>query len=79
MIIRVHVTPAAGHNKIVRQEDGQYRAWVKALPVRGQANLALTEMLAKEFKTPQNSIRIINGYTSHHKTISVGEENATQT
>ncbi|HOE74452.1 MAG TPA: DUF167 domain-containing protein [bacterium] len=76
MIIRVHVTPAAKHDKIVRQEDGQYRAWVKALPVRGQANMALVAMLAQEFKVPGNAVRIINGYTSRHKTISIEESTA---
>lgn len=51
---------------------------VKALPQEGQANQAIIEMLAKFIRVPQQSIKIIKGHKSRHKTIKISSDECHQ-
>lgn len=70
MIIRVTVKPSSNKNILEKISDGEYKAEVKAVPERNKANNSLINLLAKEFNTPVNKIRIKN-LTSRKKIIEI--------
>ncbi|MFH0739930.1 MAG: DUF167 domain-containing protein [bacterium] len=70
MKIVVKVKTKAKEKKVVKIGDNNYEVWVKALPEKGKANMAVQKALAKYFKIPQTSIKIIAGKSSHKKIIS---------
>ena len=51
------------------QLSGVYKAYVKALPIKNQANIELLKLLQKHFKT--SSVKIIKGQKSRLKLISI--------
>ena len=70
MIINVRVIPRARVQKIVA--DGNVlRVYTNAVPSDGEANVAVIKMLAKHYKVPKSSIKIIRGVTSHDKVIEI--------
>ena len=70
MIINVRVIPRARIQKIVA--DGNVlRVYTNAAPSDGEANVAVIKMLAKHYKVPKSSIKIIRGVTSHDKVIEI--------
>ena len=70
MKIIVKVKTKAGERKVVKLGDNNYEVWVKEIPEQGKANMAIIKLLAKYFKIPQDSIKIIAGKSSHRKVIS---------
>ena len=60
MIIHVKVHPGYNIEKIVRFSDKELEVWLKERAVKGKSNLALIKILAREFKVPQENIKIKN-------------------
>jgi hypothetical protein len=69
--IRVKVTPGASKNQIVGFEDGFVRIKVAAPPVKGKANKALRDYLAKRLRIKKGDIEIASGEHSRVKTVSI--------
>lgn len=70
MKLTVHVKPGSSQSKIVENpEDGSLIVYLHAKPHGGEANTALLETLAKHFKVPKTSIRILRGEHARTKII----------
>lgn len=68
MRISVTVRPGSREEKVEEQEDGSYVVEVKAPAERGKANAAVVKLLSKHFNA---DVRIVSGFTSHHKIVEV--------
>jgi len=73
MKINVKVIP---NNKIEKLElisGGNFKVWIKAKPIEGEANKRLIEFLAKHFNVAKSNIRVVIGETSRNKVIEIIE------
>ena len=70
MRITVRVKPGIkGVTRLERQEDGSYVAFLHARAHDGEANKALLELVAKEFKIAKTQIIIVSGAKSRGKVL----------
>jgi uncharacterized protein (TIGR00251 family) len=67
----VKVIPRSSQEKIARLADGTLKIWVHAAATDGQANEAVTAILAKELGVPKSNIEIIRGEAARAKKIRV--------
>ena len=75
--IALRVTPRGGRDDIDGIEklaDGRsvVKVRVRAIADGGEANRAVTELLAKALRVPKASVRILSGTTSRLKQVAVG-------
>lgn len=68
MNITVKVKTNASKSEIVKIEYNLYYINLKAKPEKGEANLELIKLLRRHFKKP---VRILQGFTSKQKVVSV--------
>jgi uncharacterized protein len=68
---RVSVKPRAASDRLRFDHTGRLRLEIKAAPVDGDANLAITRFFAKRLRVPQDSIEIAFGTKSRQKLIRV--------
>lgn len=54
-------------------KTNSYRIQVKAVPERGKANEEALSLLAKYFKLPKATVRIIKGKTAGRKTFLIDD------
>lgn len=71
MRIIVKVIPRSSRNEVVKDSEGEYRVWVTSAPTKGEANEKLLEVLAKFFKTPKSSLRIVGGKSFRIKMVDL--------
>jgi len=74
--LSVRLTPNGGRNAIdgiERDADGAayLKARVKAVPEKGRANKALTDLIAKALKLPKSSVTVISGDTARKKILRI--------
>ena len=70
MRISVRVKPGTkGASRLEQQEDGSYVAFLHARAHDGEANKALVELVAQEFKVAKTQIAIKSGAKSRGKVI----------
>ena len=74
--LTVRLTPNSGRDAIDGIEKGTdgdewLKARVTAVPEKGKANKALTELLAKALRIPKSSISVISGDTSRKKILRI--------
>jgi uncharacterized protein (TIGR00251 family) len=79
MLLIVHLTPKASHNKIdgwaMNAENQKIlRVRVTAVPEDGKANEALIKLLSKTLHISQSRISFIRGTTSRIKHLEVNME-----
>ncbi len=68
MQIKVKVKPGSKQlPHLEEQADGSYIAFLTARAHDGEANKALIELIARQFKVPKTSIAIIRGAKSKEK------------
>ena len=67
----VLVVPRASREQIGPIHDGRIKVAVKAPPVDGAANTAVTRLLAKALGRPKSAASVTKGQTSRRKTILV--------
>ena len=65
----VTVKPGSSQEKIVTDTNGDLVVYLRAKPHDGEANAALTKMLAKHLNVPRTSIQVVRGAKSRHKII----------
>ncbi len=70
MRIKVKVITNAKEDKVL-EEKGRYKVYLNTVPVRGKANKALIEILAKYFHTKKGNIRIVKGERSKEKSLEI--------
>lgn len=69
--IRAKVVTKAGKNQIVKDPSGAWKIWVSVLPVKGEANERVIELVAAEFKTAKSNVTIAQGSRGKNKVIEV--------
>lgn len=77
--IAVRLTPGARSERIqgiATEADGSVvlRVAVAAAPERGKANAALLRLLAKRWRLPQTSLRLVSGAAQRRKTLHLAGE-----
>lgn len=70
MKILIKVAPNSKIEEVIKDSD-KLLVRVKEPPKEGKANKAVIRLLAKHFKVPQNSIRVISGLGSKNKVIEI--------
>jgi uncharacterized protein YggU (UPF0235/DUF167 family) len=65
MLVRVNVTTGADKNKLVVSERGKVQVSVTEKPQDNRANERVRELIARHYKVPIASVRIVKG---HHST-----------
>ena len=78
--LRVHVTPRAGADRIGEVvSDGRVarlRLAVTAPPHDGEANAAVTTLLARTLRLPKSAFAVVAGGGGREKTIAIGGDAA---
>jgi len=73
---KVKVQPGVAKNEIIGVQGDVLKIKINAPPMRGKANKALIDFLAKELGVKKSEVEILGGHTSRVKTIKVmGEGN----
>ncbi len=72
--IKVRVQPKASREEVMEQLDGTLKVKTTAPPVKGAANRACIELLAKHFGVKRSNVRIIAGHTSRDKIVEVDQD-----
>ncbi len=73
MKIRVKVKPNARSESFQELPDGTWQAAVKAPPVDGKANEALTRLIADHFRVPRSRVTIRSGAGGRLKLVEIAE------
>ena len=55
----------------VRKTEEGLEVGIRAVPEKGRANADVIRKIAKHFRVPQSSVRIVSGSTSRKKVIEV--------
>lgn len=69
--IKVRVIPGAARNQIVGMVDGVYKIKIAAQPIKGKANKALKEFIAKILGVRKSDVQISAGEGSRVKTLLI--------
>jgi uncharacterized protein len=70
MKINIKVTPHSSKEEVVKMGD-DYTVRVKAMPHEGKANEAVVNLLARHFKVPRSSVRIVSGAAGRNKIVEI--------
>ena len=68
-MVKVH--PNAGKDMLVALAPNRYEAWVKAKPIEGWANDAVSALLAKHLAIPPSQLRLVKGHQGRQKLFTV--------
>ena len=71
IIFTVKVQPGASKNEIVGVQGDALKVKINAPPMKGKANRALIDFLAKHLGVKKSEVEIISGRTSRIKKIKV--------
>lgn len=71
VLLKIRVQPRAKRDEVVGERDGVIVIRLKAPPVDGKANAALTAFVAKAAGVPRSRVEIVRGATSRQKVIRV--------
>ena len=67
----VLVQPRASRAKVGPEHDGRLKIAVTAPPVDGEANAAVTELIAKQLGIARGAVAVVAGETSRRKTVRI--------
>jgi len=70
MKILIKVAPNSRVEEVISDKD-KFLVRVKEPAKEGKANKAVIRLLAKHFKVPQSSIRVVSGLGSKNKVIEI--------
>jgi len=71
MQLKVMLQPKASCNEIVGMHGDYLKIRVTAMPTAGQANAALTQLLAAHYDVAPSQVKIIAGKQSRYKTVVI--------
>ena len=69
--LRVRVQPNAARAEISGWYDGALRVRTTASPVRGKANRAVAETLARAIGIPRTDVSVVRGYGAREKVMEI--------
>lgn len=71
IMVRVH--PRANKDVLIALGPGRFEAWVRAKPIEGQANSAVSTLLARTLQIAANRLRLVKGSRGTHKVFQIVE------
>lgn len=71
-LLSVRVTPRAGRNEVVGWQGAALHVRVTAAPEAGEANRAVSSLLAETFGVPRSAVVLVRGARSREKLFRVG-------
>jgi len=71
VLFRVRVVPRARKNEVCGWQGEVLKVRLTAPPVKGAANKALVDFLAKQLGVRKNQVEIVSGHTAREKTVRV--------
>lgn len=71
MIIKVKVFSGIKKEEVLEIAPDSFEVKVKPQPKQGRANARLVELLAEHFNLPERDVKIIAGFKTPSKTISI--------
>ncbi|OGE81631.1 MAG: hypothetical protein A2826_01835 [Candidatus Doudnabacteria bacterium RIFCSPHIGHO2_01_FULL_43_23] len=71
MFAKVRVILRAKKERIEKQADGSFKAWIRAVPEKGRANDRLQELFCDYLGVPKSVVRIVSGHASRNKTLEI--------
>ncbi len=69
--LRVRVAPRSSQNRIELRSGDHLKVRLTAPPVDGQANAALSDLLAKALGLPKSAVEIVSGRNSRDKLLRI--------
>jgi uncharacterized protein len=72
--LNVHIQPGATNSEITGLHGDSIKIRLKARPIEGAANMALTEFVATCLGVPRKAVRILRGEKSRQKTVWVAAQ-----
>jgi uncharacterized protein len=72
--LNVHIQPGAAKSEIAGLHGDAVKIRIRARPVEGAANQALTEFVATCIGVPRKAVKILRGEKSRQKTVWVALE-----
>jgi uncharacterized protein (TIGR00251 family) len=69
MNVKVH--PRSRKQEIFELGENSYKIHVKSAPAKGEANQEVLRLIAKFFSVPVSSVKIIRGFKSRDKLITI--------
>ncbi len=71
LILSCHLQPGASRSEWAGEHGDAIKIRIKAPPVDGKANAALTAFLAKEFSVSKRSVGILSGELNRRKRVEI--------
>ena len=71
--IAVKVHPNAGKDVLVQLGPGRFEAWIKAKPIEGRANAAVSALVMRTLNIPAGHLKLVKGGMGRHKVFRVVE------
>lgn len=71
MRIYVKVSPRSSQNKVEQIAEGEFKVWLTAAPVDGQANDMLIKVLADHFHVGRSLVKIVGGKSAKIKIVEI--------
>ncbi len=69
--ISVKVHPNAGRDVLIGIGPGRFEAWVRAKPVQGDANEAVTSLLSRGLRLPRGRLKLVKGSRGRQKVFRI--------
>lgn len=70
-LLPLRVQPRASHDAILGWQDGSLRVRVTAPPVEGEANRAVTALVARALGLPASAVSVVRGARGRDKLVRV--------
>lgn len=67
----ISVSPRSSRNKIITDESGNIRVYLKSAPVDGRANAECIDLFSKRLRIPKSNIKITIGKKGRRKRIVI--------
>lgn len=78
MLIKVKVSTNAKKEEVIQKSTDSFEVKVRAKPIEGKANKAVTAALASFLKISENRIRLIRGSKTRNKLFQIYENDNTE-
>lgn len=69
--LNIKIIPGAKIEKVIADENGDLKVWVRAKPIDNMANERLLEILSEYFKVAKSRIKIVRGEKSKIKQVEI--------
>ena len=71
MKITVKVITSSSQQKLVQISENEYRVYIHAKPIKGEANTKIREIISDYFNVPKSKVVIVSGKTAKLKILEI--------